>query len=110
MLGVMQLDLSSKKLGTLAVSVKTLQVDVEAVVAKAYAEALSSAYNYKNEKGCLAFVNAGGCIWTVGHPDEKTYCAGCTAVAYSEGAVESRDAVAKAGVSLFSFHLTACIP
>jgi hypothetical protein len=42
-------------------------------------------YNFKNENGYLAYVNANGCIWTEGHPDEKFYCAGCEAVFYSAG-------------------------
>jgi hypothetical protein len=96
---VVQLDLSSKKLSTLSVSVSSFQKDVEKVVATAYSAALAGAYNYNTEKGCIAWVNAGGCIWTEGHPDEKTYCAGCAAVAYSEGAVGSIDAIAEAGAS-----------
>jgi hypothetical protein len=110
MLCGVQLDLSSKKLGTVAVSVSSFQKDVEKVVVTAFAEALADAFNYKNDKGCLAFVNVGGCIWTEGHPDEKTYCAGCVAVAFSEAAVASIDAVASAGVPLLSLHLTACMP
>jgi hypothetical protein len=100
-----QLNLSSNKLTTLAVSVSSFQKDVEKVVASAYAIALADAYNYKTKRGCLAWVNVGGCIWTEGHPDEKTYCAGCLAVAYSEGAVSSINAIAEAGAPLTSQRL-----
>jgi hypothetical protein len=108
-IGVMQLNLSTSKLSTLSVSVSSFQKDVEKVVVTAYAAALADAYNFKKTNGCLAYVNAGGCIWTEGHPDEKFYCAGCEAVAYSEGAVDSKDAVAAAGVLLFSLHLIVCM-
>jgi hypothetical protein len=109
-LDVMQLDLSSKKLSTITVNINLFRTDIEKVVATAYAQALSGAYTYRNANGCVAWVNAGGCIWTQGHPDEKNYCAGCVAKAYSEGAVESSSAVATAGVPLFFLHLTACMP
>jgi hypothetical protein len=93
---VVQLDLSSKKLGALTKSVVAFQSDLEKVVVTAYAAALSASYNYGKEYGCIAFVNVGGCIWTEGHPDEKTYCADCIAIAYSEGAVDSISAIAEA--------------
>jgi hypothetical protein len=91
-----QLDLSSKKLGTLTKSVVAFQSDLKKVVVTAYASALAAAYNYGKESGCVAYVNAGGCIWTPGHPDEEFYCADCIAIAYSEGAVDSIDAIATA--------------
>jgi hypothetical protein len=101
-LGVAQLDLSSTSISTLKASIITFQKDIEKVVATAYAQALTNAYNYKNNNQCLAFVNAGGCIWSANHTDERTYCASCVAVAYSEGAeTESLDAITSAGVSLF---------
>jgi hypothetical protein len=109
MLRVLQLNLSTSKLSTLSVSVSSFQKDVEKVVVTAYAAALADAYNFKKTDGCLAFVNAGGCIWTEGHPDEKNYCAGCVAIAYSDAAIESRDVVAKAGVTLPSLHLTVAV-
>jgi hypothetical protein len=77
--------------------VTDFQKDVETVVVEAWAIALAAAYNYKTEEGCLAWVNAGGCIWTEGRPDDRTYCAECTALAYSEGAVDKIDAIAEAG-------------
>jgi hypothetical protein len=97
---VVQLDLSSKKLSTLSISVSSFQKDLEKVVANAYSVALSGAHDYETEKGCVAWVNAGGCIWTEGHPDERTYCADCTAYAYSAGAIDSIDAIAEAGAQL----------
>jgi hypothetical protein len=106
-----QLNLSATKLKSLAASIFSFQSEIEKVVAAAYAEALASAYNYKIENGCLVFVNAGGCVWTEGHPDERTGCGSqCRAIAYSEGAVESSEAVAEAGVLLFFLHLRACMP
>jgi hypothetical protein len=94
-----QLDVftSTKHLPTLIAAVSEVKSVVKGVVVKAWAEALTDAYNYKNKEGCLAWVNAGGCIWTVGHPDEQTYCASCVARAYSAGAVDKINAVAKAG-------------
>jgi hypothetical protein len=82
------------------VAVTNFQKDVEKVVVEVWATAIADAYNYLNEEGCLAWVNAGGCIWTEGHPDEQTYCAQCTAVSFSEGAVDANDAIAEAGTTL----------
>jgi hypothetical protein len=87
---------SSKNLRELTIAVSDFESDVEKVTVTAYATALAAAYNYKEESGCLAWVNAGGCIWTEGHPNEQTYCADCTAIAYSVGAVNSIDAIAEA--------------
>jgi hypothetical protein len=87
---------SSKSLRKIAIAVSDFESDVEKVTATAYATALAAAYNYQEENGCLAWVNAGGCIWTEGHPDEQTYCADCTAIAYSVGAVDSINAIAEA--------------
>jgi hypothetical protein len=94
-----QLDVftSTKQLPLLIVAWDEFKIALEGVAVEAWAEALSAAYNYKNEEGCLAWVNAGGCIWTVGHPEEQTYCASCVADAYSDGAVDDIDAVASAG-------------
>jgi hypothetical protein len=93
---VVQLDLTSTKLKTITKSVSAFQSDIKKVVVTAYAQALASSYNYGKESGCVAFVNAGGCIWTEGHPEEETYCADCIAISYSEGAVDSIDAIAEA--------------
>jgi hypothetical protein len=103
-LGVVQLNLSTSKLSTLSLAISSFQKDIERVVVTAYAEALADAYNYRNRNGCLAFVNTQGCIWVDGNSDVLYGGCGCVAVAYSEGAVESRDIVTEAGVSLFSLH------
>jgi hypothetical protein len=87
---------SSKNLRELTIAVSEFQSDVEKVTATAYSTALAAAYNYKEENGCLAWVNAGGCIWTEGHPDEQTYCAECTVITHSVGAVDAIDAIAEA--------------
>jgi hypothetical protein len=63
-LGVAQLDMSSNSTSTLTASIKTFQSDIKQDVAAAYAHALVSAYRYRRYNGCLAIVNAGGCIWT----------------------------------------------
>jgi hypothetical protein len=89
---------TTKKTLPLVKAVTDFQADVEAVVVETWAVALADAYNYQNEEGCFAFVNAGGCIWTEGHPDEQTYCAVCTAVSFSDGAVDKIDAIAEAGM------------
>jgi hypothetical protein len=87
---------SSKNLRELTFAVSDFQSDVEKVTVTAFTTALAAAYNYKEENGCLAWVNAGGCIWTEGHPDERTYCAECTVITHSVGAVDSIDAIAEA--------------
>jgi hypothetical protein len=96
-----QLDLNTKKLRDISVRVKKFNKDIEAVVVTAYAKALADAAAYKKQTGCAAWVNAGGCIWTVGSNPEQSYCAGCTAEAFSAGEVSSIDAVAEAGM----FHI-----
>jgi hypothetical protein len=116
-----QLKLTGKNLKPLAIEITAFSKDVETVVVTAYAQALSAAHNYGKESGCLAFVNAGGCIWTEGHPDEKTYCAGCTAIGVTEGAVDSISAIADASAprpcqcshcvftALFTLNATLCM-
>jgi hypothetical protein len=94
-----QLTLAGKTLKPLAIEISAFSKDIETVVASAFAQALVGASNYGKESGCLAYVNLGGCIWTEGHPNEKNYCAGCIAVSYSEGAVDSIDAIAEASAS-----------
>jgi hypothetical protein len=104
-----QLDLSSSKLGTLIKSVTSFQSDVEGVVARAFAEALVGAFNFATEKLCMAFVNAGGCIWTEGHPDERTYCANCVVSGDSTATLESVDGLAEASASKLTGSLN-CMP
>jgi hypothetical protein len=96
---MLQLDqfTTTKDLLPLTITVGDYQADVEKVVVKAWAQALADARDKSKSTGCLAWVNAGGCIWTQGHPDEQHYCANCTAVGYSAGAVDSIDAIAEAG-------------
>jgi hypothetical protein len=96
---ILQLDALSttKQLKPITFAVQDFKSDVEKVVVTAYADALAGAYNYNKEDGCIAWVNAGGCIWTEGHPDEQIYCADCSAGALSEGSVDSIDAIAEAG-------------
>jgi hypothetical protein len=94
----MQFDVftSSKSLRKLTIAVSDFESDVEKVTATVFATALAAAYNFKEETRCLAWVNGRGCIWTEGHPDEQFYCADCTAISYSKGAVEAIDAIAEA--------------
>jgi hypothetical protein len=97
-----QLNLSSSKLSTLTVSVSNFQKDVERIVATAYAVALGWAYDFKTERGCLAWVNAGGCIWTEGYSELHHACHECVATYYDEGAVSSIDAIAAAGARMIN--------
>jgi hypothetical protein len=107
-LGVAQLDMSSNSTSTLTASIKTFQSDIKQDVAAAYAHALVSAYRYRRYNGCLAFVNAGGCIWTEGHPDERIFCANCFVATYSEDVkyrfTRTDSLVADVGVSRSPFR------
>jgi hypothetical protein len=111
-LGDVQLNLSSTKLKSLAVSISSFQSEIEKVVVTAYAAALTRAHNNVKKNGCLVFLNEGGCVWIPDFfGDPRTSCGDrCFAVAYSEGAVESRDIVTEAGVLLFSLRLIGCTP
>jgi hypothetical protein len=94
--------------GKLLLSVLDYQEELKKVVVTAFAEALAGAAKLKKEDGCLAWANAGGCIYTPDHPETKRpSCGGnniskfeCTAVAVSVGAVEEIDACASASVLL----------
>jgi hypothetical protein len=95
---IAQLNLAtSKDLKVIVKSVADYKYDIERVVVTAYAQALADANKYRKSSNCVAWVNAGGCIWTEGTDDEKYYCAGCSAEAYSEGSVSKIDAIATAG-------------
>jgi hypothetical protein len=90
--------------GYLLLSVLDYQEELKRVVVTAYAEALAAAAELKKADGCLAWANAGGCIYTPEHPDtRRPNCGGkniadfeCTAAAVSVGAIEEIDAVATA--------------
>jgi hypothetical protein len=90
--------------GTLILSVLDYQKELEKVVVTAFAKALAAAANLKKLDGCLAWANAGGCIYTPGKLDTKRpNCGGnniadfeCTAASVSIGAIEKIDAVARA--------------
>lgn len=53
----------------------------------------AGAKDYYNKDKCLAWVNAGGCIWTEDKGDE---CFECTAKAVSVGAIKEIDAMVEA--------------
>jgi hypothetical protein len=73
----MQFDVfdTDRTLKTIVKVVVDFKDDVEAAVAASFAPALAAARTYNEENGCVAWVNEGGCIWTEGHPEERTYCA-----------------------------------
>lgn len=84
----MQLDAYSSGEKAVLLSVHDYKTAIEEVVVTAHAEALASAADYKNSEGCMAWVNASGCVG-----DE---CFECKAGAVSAGAIEEIDAVANA--------------
>lgn len=56
------------------VKVSDYQDELTKLVATSLLTALEGAVEHKTTEHCLAWVNEGGCVWTEGHPDEKTYC------------------------------------
>lgn len=59
---------------------------------------------FKNKDGCLAWVNAGGCIWTPDSPDPDA-CFECSAKAVSVGAIKEIDALAEASTPLAQLYV-----
>lgn len=102
--------------GQLIFKVLDYEADVEKVVASAFASTLAAAADLKEEGGCLAWANAGGCIYTPEQPDtvypncegcEGSDClanAECTAEAVSVGAIKEIDAIAEASAHLSPPH------
>lgn len=87
--------------GTLLLSVLDYKADLKKVVVTAFAEALALAADYKNNEGCLAWTNAGGCIYVSEYPDTVyPNCNGgsieCTAGSVSVGAIKEISALAEA--------------
>jgi hypothetical protein len=89
----------------LLLTVLDYQKELQKVVVTAFAEALAAAESLKKADGCLAWANAGGCIYVPKNPNTKRpNCGGqtnlaefkCTAAAVSVGAIEEIDAVADA--------------
>jgi hypothetical protein len=64
---------------------------------RSYADAAS----YKGRENCVAFVNAGGCIWTPDSPDPDA-CFECTALAVSVGKIKEISVLVEASAESLS--------
>jgi hypothetical protein len=91
--------------GHLALKVLDYQEELKKVVVTAFAEALAGAAKLKEKDDCLAWANAGGCIYHPKHPHTKLpKCGGqdniaefeCSAGAVSFGLIQEIDAIATA--------------
>ena len=65
----MQLSAYTTAGSQLAFQVFDYQSELKKVVVTAFADALALAADYNNKEKCMAWVNAGGCIYTPEHPD-----------------------------------------
>jgi hypothetical protein len=89
----------------LFLTVLDYQKELQKVVVTAFAEALAAAANLKKADGCLAWANAGGCIYVPQNPYTKRPNCGaqtnladfkCNATAVSVGAIQEINAIARA--------------
>lgn len=103
--------------GHLIFSVLDYQRELKEVAVTAFTEALAFAVDLKKADGCLAWANAGGCIYTPEHPDATRPDCGaqdnivefeCEALAVSAGKIEEIDALAEASAPLPSTCLVQC--
>jgi hypothetical protein len=86
-------------------SVYSYKEELKKVVVTALADALAAAVTLKNVDGCLAWANAGGCIYVPQNPYTKRPNCGaqtnladfkCNATAVSVGAIQEINAIARA--------------